>query len=162
MEGDGQGYGEGPVLSSGRPVADLRGYDGAEQEAEKPLAQLLGEFSKEISLLVHQEVQLAEVELTEKGKRLGAGAALFAAATLCGLLAAGALAACAIVALALVLPLWLGALIVGVVCLAAAGVFARAGLGEARRASPPVPSQALESTKEDVAWLQKQIKSAKR
>ena len=148
-------------VGDGRVVADLRARHEPGEAGDKSLGQLLGELSKEMSLLVHEEVQLAKVEVTEKAKMFGAGAAMFAGAAVLGLLAAGALLACAVIALALVLAWWLSALIVGAVLLAGAGAFALAGLAATKKGSPPVPTQAMESTKEDVAWLQKQLKSAR-
>lgn len=134
---------------------------GLPKAADKPLGQLLGDLSKEMSLLVHEEVQLAKVELTEKAKQLGLAAALFAAAAVAGLLGAAALMACVVVALAIVLPWWLSALVVAAVLLGAAGSLAVVGLGRLQGGSPPVPEQAMESTKEDLAWVQKQLRSGR-
>lgn len=142
-------------LGSGRTAGNGRG-------GEKPLAQLLSEFSKEISLLVHEEVQLAKVELTDKAKRLGAGMALVAGGLVSALLGVACLLTCAIAALALVLPLWASALVIGAAFMAVAGTVGGMGLAAAHRGSPPLPTQAMESTKEDVAWLQTQLKSARR
>jgi Putative Actinobacterial Holin-X, holin superfamily III len=52
-------------------------------------------------------------------------------------------------------------MIVAITLLAAAGGLALIGKADVQRASPPVPQEALESTKEDVAWLRTQVKSAK-
>jgi hypothetical protein len=128
---------------------------------EKPLGELLSDLSRELSELVHDEVQLAKLELTEKAKKMGEGSALLAGAAVAGFLGLGALATCAVAALALVVSLWLAALIVAAVLLGAAGVTALAGLGQLQKGAPPVPEQALESSKEDVAWLQEQLKSAR-
>lgn len=138
------------------------GRQDAPPGADKPMSELLGDFSREMSLLVHEEAQLAKVELSEKLKKLGVGAGMFAAAAVAGLLGAGALVACGIVALALALPLWLSALIVAVGLMAAAGALAMGGLGRVAKETPPVPEQAMESVKEDVAWAQKQLKSGRR
>ena len=99
--------------------------------------------------------------MSVKGKLLAAGAALFAAAGVLGFLAVAALVACAIAGLSEALPVWLAALIVAVVLGGVAGILALAGKSEMQRGSPPVPEEALESTKEDVEWLKTQAKSAK-
>jgi hypothetical protein len=153
----------GEVAHGPTGEVDLReGPPGPPAGAEKPLSQLLGDLTKELSLLVHEEVQLAKAELTDKAKTLGIGAALFGAAAAGGLLAAGCLVTCAIAALAVVLPLWLSALVVAVVLLAAAGASAAIALGRMDRGSPPWPEQAMETTKEDVAWTREQLRSGRR
>lgn len=150
---------DGGTLGASGEV-DLRRQE-AQAAPDKPIGQLLADLSHEMTELVHQEVQLAKVELTEKAKDLGEGAAALAGAAVAGFLALGALVAGAIAALALAWPLWLAALAVAVVLLVVAGTAARIGITHVKRATPPVPEQALGSTKEDVAWLQKQVRSAK-
>jgi membrane protein implicated in regulation of membrane protease activity len=83
------------------------------------------------------------------------GAALFAA------FAFGAVTACLIIALATAMAAWLAALIVGVVYAAIGGVLALAGRKQVERATPPVPEQAVDSTKEDVEWVKARAKSAR-
>ncbi len=130
--------------------------------SEKSTVELGGDLARQMAALVHHEVELAAAELSEKGKRAGIGAGMFGAAGVAGLLAAGCLTACAIAAVHLVLALWLAALVVGALYGAAAGVLLVAGRGQVRRATPPVPSQAVESAKEDVEWLKTQARSARR
>ncbi len=48
------------------------------------LGELLGEVSKDLSLLVRQEIALAKAEATQTGKRLGTGVGMFAGAALAG------------------------------------------------------------------------------
>jgi hypothetical protein len=54
------------------------------------------------------------------------------------------------------------ALPVGLMYLAIGGVLAMKGRRQFAQAVPPVPAQAVESTKEDVEWLKTQAKSARR
>ena len=61
-----------------------------------------------------------------------------------------ALITTAILALALVLPAWLSALIVAVVLFVIAGVLALVGKKDVQQGSPPVPTEALASTKADI------------
>jgi hypothetical protein len=111
--------------------------------------------------LIRQEVDLAKAELSQKTKRLGVGAGLLGTAGLLAVLALGALVAAAIAALQLLLPLWAAALIVGVAILVVAAIVALMGKSKVKQGGPPVPEQALQSTKEDAAWLKAQTKSAK-
>ncbi len=127
----------------------------------KSTAELLRDLSNEMTALVHQEVELAKAEMSAKSQRMGAGAGMFGAAAVAGLLAAGALVAAAIAGLATALSVWLAAIVVGVVLLIVAGGLALTGRAQVGRATPPVPEEAIRSSKEDVEWLKTQAKSAK-
>jgi uncharacterized membrane protein YqjE len=126
------------------------------------VGELLRDLSNQMTTLVHQEVELAKAELGEKGKRIGEGAGLVGGAAVVAVIGLGVLAAAAVAGLATVLATWLSALIVGAVLLGAAGIVALGGKRQISRGSPPVPVQAIDSTKEDVAWLKTQARSAKR
>jgi hypothetical protein len=129
---------------------------------ERPIGELLKQLSEETTRLVHQELELAKAELTQKGKQAGLGAGLFGAAGAIGLLAAAALTACFILALDAVMPAWLAALIVAVVYGAIAAVLALRGRNRVKQAVPPVPEQTIETVKEDMEWAKSQMPSAKR
>jgi MFS family permease len=131
--------------------------------AQRPsTAELLKELGNEVSTLVRQEVQLAKAELAEKGKRMGAGGAMFGVAAVAGVAALGALVATWILALALVLPAWAAALIVTLVFGSVAVVAALAGKNKVQEGAPPLPEEAVESVKEDVAWAKNQLRSVRR
>jgi hypothetical protein len=128
---------------------------------ERPLGELLKQLSEETTRLVHQELELAKAELTQKGRQAGMGAGLFGAAGAIGLLALAALTACFILALDAVLPAWLAALLVAVVYAAVAAVLAMQGRAKVQQAVPPVPEQTVETVKEDVQWAKTQMRSDK-
>jgi uncharacterized membrane protein YqjE len=132
------------------------------ERTDKSAAELVSDLSRELTTLVHQELELAKAELAEKGKRAGLGAGMFGGAGLLAVLGLGCFTACAVAALQLAMPVWAAALIVGVVYEVVAGGMALAAKREVQQAVPPVPEQAMESTKEDVAWLKKQARSATR
>ncbi len=127
----------------------------------KSTAELFRDLSNEMTALVHQEIELAKVELSEKTKKVGAGAGMFGGAAVAGLLAAGALVAAAIAGIATALSVWLSALIVGVVLLGIAGAMALTGRAEVAQGTPPIHQEAIQSSKEDVEWLKTQARSAK-
>ncbi len=127
----------------------------------KSTAELFRDLSNEMTALVHQEIELAKVELSEKTKKVGAGAGMFGGAAVTALLAAGALVAAAIAGIATALSVWLSALIVGVVLLGIAGMMALTGRAEVAKGTPPIPQEAIKSSKEDVEWLKTQARSAK-
>jgi uncharacterized membrane protein YqjE len=121
-------------------------------DSERPVGELMRELSAQTSTLVHQELELAKLELAEKGKQAGIGAGMFGGASVVGLYAVGALTACLVLLLATAVTGWLAALIVAVVYGAAAGGLALMGKAKVKQAVPPVPEQATESVKEDVQW----------
>lgn len=130
-------------------------------EGDASTADLLRQLSEQTTALVRQEVELAKVELAEKGKRAGIGAGLFGGAGTLGVYALGAFTAAAILALSTAVAPWLAALIVAAVYAAIAGVLALSGKKKVQQAGPPVPEQALDSTKEDVRWVKTRAKSAR-
>ena len=139
-------------------MAETTGQSGLR---ERPTAELVRELSDQTTTLIRKEIELAKVELDGKRRRLTAGAGMFGGAGLFGLFAFGALTACLILALATVLSAWLAALIVAAVYGAIAGVLALRGKQQVARATPPVPEQAVETTKEDLEWVKARAKSGR-
>ena len=115
--------------------------------------QLIGQLTEQISQLVSDEARLAQAEVSQKAKRLGTGAGLFGGAGLFAFFGLAVLIAAAVLALALVLPGWLAAMIVAVVLFAVAGVLALVGKKDVEKGTPPVPSEAIASTKADIATV---------
>jgi uncharacterized membrane protein YqjE len=138
-------------------TTDERRHD----QTDRPLGDLVKQLSEQTSTLVRRELELARVEMTQKGKAAGLGAGMFGGAGLFGLLALGALTACFILALNEAVAGWLAALIVTVVYAAIAGVLALTGKTKVKAASPPVPEQAKESVREDVEWTKERAKAAR-
>jgi hypothetical protein len=103
-----------------------------------------------VSTLVRDELALARVEMTEKGKRAGKGAGLLGGGGVLALYGLGALFFTIGALLALAMPAWVAALIVAVVLFAAAGVAALLGKKQVQQAVPPAPTAAVDSTKRDV------------
>jgi uncharacterized membrane protein YqjE len=135
--------------------------DGTELR-ERPIGELLKQLSQETATLVRQELDLAKAEVSEKGKKAGAGAGMFGGAGMSAFLGLGALTAAAIAALDTGMRTWLAALIVGVVWLAVASVLALMGRNKVQEATPAVPEQTTESVKEDVQWAKTRAQSARK
>jgi uncharacterized membrane protein YqjE len=141
--------------------------EGMEQQTtrhrdDRSTAELLRQLSQQTGDLVRHEMELAKTELREKAKAAGLGAGIFGGAGLLALYAVGALTACAILVLATLLDAWLAALIVGAGYAALAGVLALIGRKKVEQATPPVPEQAIESSKEDVEWTKQRARAARR
>ena len=129
---------------------------------EQSMGELFKQLSEDLSVLVRQELRLAQVEMTEKGKRAGMGAGIFGGAGLIGVMALATLTACFVAALSKAMDVWLAALIVTVIYAAVAGLLALQGRERIQQATPPVPEQTVETVKEDVQWAKTQLPSGKR
>jgi Putative Actinobacterial Holin-X, holin superfamily III len=114
------------------------------------VGELVKQLTQQTSELARREVELAKAEMNLKAKRIGIGAGAFGGAGLLGLFAFGALTAALILLLATAMEGWVGALIVAAAYAAIAGGLALVGRRRVEHATPPVPEQAIESTKADI------------
>jgi hypothetical protein len=124
-----------------------RGAPAASQD--RPIGDLAKQLSEQVSRLVREELRLAELEMTRKGKRLGFGAAMFGSGGAIALYGVAAVLAAVILLLAKVMPAWGSALVVGVLFVISA-TLAALGRKQVRGAAPPVPQQTVDSVKADV------------
>ena len=129
---------------------------------DRSVAELLRQLSEQTTTLVRQELELAKVELTEKGKQAGIGAGMFGAAGMLGFYALGALTAAAILALGLAVAGWLAALIVAAALGIVAGGLALTGKERVARGVPPTPEQTVETVKEDVQYTRERAMEGRR
>ena len=118
-------------------------------EREASTGELVKHLSEQVSTLV-RELKMARLELARKGKFAGFGIGLYGASGLVALYAIACLLAAAIIAIAGEIRPWLAALIVGLALLVVSTVAALMGRSRMRRATPPMPEQAIEGTKADV------------
>ena len=126
--------------------------DGAQPSPtqERSTGELVKQVSEQISVLVRDELKLAQLEMTRKGKQAGIGFGVLGSSGLVALYGLGCLVACVIIAISGVLTAWLAALIVGAALLAVAGVAALIGKSSLQKVTPPVPEEAVSSVKTDV------------
>jgi uncharacterized membrane protein YqjE len=124
---------------------------------DRPVSELIQRASQQTATLVRDEIRLAKLELQEKGKRLGMGAGMLGGAGLVAVFGVGALVAALILALATVLEAWIAALLVAVGLLALASILALSGKSKLEEATPPVPEEAIESTKHDVETIKEHV-----
>jgi hypothetical protein len=127
------------------------------QPENRSLGDLFATLANQTSTLVRQEVDLAKTELTQKAARAGREAGMIGVG---GGLALGgylALVAALIIVLSQFIPLWVSALVVGLV-LAGVGYFIiQQGLQALRRLDP-APRQTIATIKDDIAWAKEQTK----
>jgi Putative Actinobacterial Holin-X, holin superfamily III len=128
---------------------------------ERPLGEIARDLSRDVSLLVRQEVELAKAEMAQKGRIAAPGLGMIGGAGVVGLMAAGALTAFLILVLSIFLPEWASALIVGTALGGVAFVLARQGKERVGEAGAPVPEQTIETVKEDVEWAKTRATSAR-
>jgi hypothetical protein len=116
---------------------------------ESSAGDLVRQLSEQVSVLVRDELKLAQLEMRRKGKQAGLGIGMLGGSGVIALYAAGCLLACAVIAVSGAVAAWLAALIVGAALLAAAAAVAMLGKRRLQKAVPPVPEDAAESVKAD-------------
>lgn len=136
----------------------MKQMDAAGQAAaERSTGDLVKLVTEQVSTLVRDELKLAQLEMTSKAKKAGSGAGMMGGGGLIALYGVACLIACAIIAISHVLQPWLSALIVGAFLLLVAAVAAAMGRKRMRQGTPPVPHEAMESVKIDVATLKQRV-----
>jgi len=123
----------------------------------RPWTEIVHEAIQHLQNIFRDELRLAAVELKEKIQKSAKAGRLLGAAALLGFLAACCITTACIAALAIVLPLWLAALIMGVIFAAGAGgafLLGRLALEDV----DPMPQQTLESLKDNLDWAKNRAK----
>ena len=134
---------------------------GVQQQPPAPdrsAGDLVEQLSEQVSVLVRDELKLAQLEMSRKGKQAGAGAAMLGGSALIALYGVGCLIACVIIAISGVVAAWLAALIVGAALLAGAGIAALSGKGRLHKAAPAVPEQAVGGIKADIEEIKEGVR----
>jgi hypothetical protein len=119
---------------------------------QQSLGDLVAVATRDLSLLVHKEVELAKTEITAELKKAGIGAGLLGGAGFIGLFALLLLSVAAALGLAAGtdIPTWAGFLCVGGALGAGAGLFAALGLGSLVGIKPP--TRTIRTVKDDLEW----------
>ena len=125
----------------------------AQPVEEASVGELTARLSHDLSTLIRDELRLAQVETSEKAKKVGSGVGLFGVSALIAYLGAAALVAAAILGLANALDPWLAAVIVGAALILLAAIAALAGRRGVSAGTPPVPTEAMAGIKADVSTL---------
>ena len=119
----------------------------------KGLFALISDVPRLVTDLVKGELELAKLELIEKGKKVGIGAGLIVAALIVLLLFVTMLLTAAVLGLGEIMPPWLAALLVALVLLLVAAALAFIGYKSVQKAMPPTPERALRNLQRDVNVL---------
>jgi len=125
---------------------------------ERSLGELFSDLTRDMGTLVRQEVDLARTEMTRQASKAGkdvASMAVGGAVAYAGFLA---IVAAIILALgALGLPLWVSALIVGIVIAGIGYVLIQRGRDALKKVNV-APRQTVETLKEDAEWAKEQTR----
>ncbi|WP_166020547.1 phage holin family protein [Streptomyces chilikensis] len=127
-------------------------------DAHASVGQLVQQASRQLTDLVRAEMRLAQTEMTQKGKRFGAGGGMLAAAGVFGFLALATLVTAAVAAIAAELPLWASALIIAGALLLITAVMAMVGRSMIRKATPAAPRRTMASVRTDVAEIKERTR----
>jgi Putative Actinobacterial Holin-X, holin superfamily III len=130
---------------------------GRDSKDDRSLGELFSELAQDTSTLVRKEVQLAKTEMSQKVSRVGKDVGFLAvggAVAYAGLLA---VLAGVIVLLGQVIPMWLSALLVGLVVAGVGYFLVRRGLDALKR-EDLAPRQTIETLKEDQQWAKDQMR----
>jgi VIT1/CCC1 family predicted Fe2+/Mn2+ transporter len=126
--------------------------------AQQSTGDLIRQLSEQVSVLIREELKLAQLEMTRKGKQAGVGIGMLGGGGLIALYGAGCLVACVIIAISGAVAAWLAALIVGVALMAVAAAAALIGKGRLQKATPPVPQETVDSIKTDVEEIKERAR----
>ena len=123
---------------------------------ERSLGDLFSELAAETGTLVRQEVALAQTELTQKATTVGKNVGFLAVGGAIGYAALLAVLTAVILGLANFVPTWAAALIVGAAVGIVAYLLISSGL-KALQETNLIPTQTVETLKEDAEWMKNQV-----
>ncbi|MDP9411838.1 MAG: phage holin family protein [Actinomycetota bacterium] len=124
---------------------------------ERSLGELFSELAQDTSTLVRKEVQLAKTEMSHKASRVGKDVGFLAAGGAVAYAGLLAILAGVIVLLGQAIPMWLSALLVGLVVAGVGYFLVRRGL-DALKQEDLAPRQTIETLKEDGQWAKDQTR----
>jgi hypothetical protein len=122
---------------------------------DRSLGELFSELSQETTTLIRQEVNLAKTEMSQKASRVGKHIGVLAAGGAVAYAGLLAIIAGVIALLGLAIPLWLSALLVGLVVAGAGYFLVRRGL-DALKQEDLAPRETIQTLKEDKEWAKDQ------
>jgi hypothetical protein len=127
-----------------------------ERLREASPSELLRSLVADARLMLQREVELAKLEVKDKGSRLGLAGRILAGAAVVAMLALGTLIAAAVLGLAIVLPAWAAALVVGTMLVLVAAVMLLIGRARMRAVGSLAPTATIETAREDMAWIHRE------
>ncbi len=125
-------------------------------KSERSLGDIFSDLTQNFSELVREEVALAKTELSQNASKLAKDVVFLAVGGFIAYAGLLVLLAAAVLALAFLVPFWLSALIVGLVVVIIGYALIQKGISDLRNGAL-MPTQTVESLKEDREWAKEQI-----
>ena len=129
----------------------------ADRKEERSIGELFSELANETTTLVRQEVQLAKIELSQKAAQVGKEVGfigLGGAVTYAGFMA---VLAALILIIGQFIPVWLSALIIGLIVMAV-GYFLSQQHLNALKHLDATPRATVETLGQDKEWAKEQMR----
>lgn len=125
---------------------------------KQSIGELISKITDQFSRLMRAEVAAVKSELKSKATKSAMAIGMFVAAGVLALYGLGFLLWAGVTAIALALPLWLSALIMAVALFIIVAILALVGKKLLDKNSPPMPTEAIASIKQDVATIKGGLK----
>lgn len=124
-------------------------------QEERSLGTLFSDLAQQLGELLRQEVNLAKSEMTQKATQASKQIGYIAIGGAVAYIGLMAIIAALIIGLGHAIPMWLSALLIGV--LVAAGGYAgiQRGITELKKTNV-APQQTIDTLKEDASWIREQ------
>lgn len=124
----------------------------ARNSNDESLGDLVATATRDLSLLIHKEIELAKTEILGEAKRAGIGAGFLGGAGFVGLFAFVFLSVAAALAISegADLPFWAGFVVIGGAFGGLAGLLAVAGLGKVIKIRGP--QRTIRTVRDDITW----------
>jgi hypothetical protein len=121
-------------------------------DQDQSLGELVATATRDLSLLVHKEVELAKTEIAAEVKRAGIGAGFLGGAGFIGVFTLLFLSVAAALGISTGAGIgaWAGFLIVGAAYGLLSGLLAMLGLTKVTKVKPP--RRTIRTVKDDIAW----------
>lgn len=124
---------------------------------ERAIGELLGDLYRDAERMVRLEVEFAKTEVTQKATRVGKNAGFLVAGAIVAYTGVLAILAGIIALLGLLIPVWISALIIGILVAGAGAFLAWKGLQTLRQESV-APQRTIDTLKEDQEWMRDQTR----
>jgi len=124
---------------------------------KRSLGELFTELTHETRTLINQEIELAKTEISDKISRMTKDVVAIAIGAFVGYTGVLVLVAAIVLALGMAIPLWVSALVVGIV-ISGVGVFMLMKGIKDLKASRMTPERTAETIKETAKWAKAQMK----
>jgi tetrahydromethanopterin S-methyltransferase subunit G len=139
-----------------RPIDDISREERPVPREDRSLGDLFSELTRETTMLVRQEVELAKTEMSQKASQVGKDVGFLAAGGMVAYAGFLALIAAVIIGLGqLGVTWWLSALLVGLVVAAIGAYLVFQGINDLKNANL-APQKTIETLKEDQQWAKQQ------